>query len=159
MDEKQYLRMRARAEEEYRKNLEAIDRVWHMSHPDKAPPTEAKKPAQTVERVADRIIHPVPVIANGFIVSVAVKEVIQDLPDHTEISQPIILRKILERYPEVKPRIEKDQIKAQIAGALSRMAKANQLLRIRPSHGSEPSVFKKNIVVDLDDTARARPHG
>jgi hypothetical protein len=130
-----------------------------MSHPDKAPPSTPQQVSQRVEKMAEHGIHPIPVISNGFIVSVAVKEAIQELPENAEISQPIILRKILERHPEVKPRIEKDQIKAQIAGVLSRMAKGRQLLRVRPSHGSEPSVFKKNIVVDIDDTARQRPHG
>lgn len=159
MDEKQYLKMRAKAEEEYKKNLEAIDRVWHMSHPDKAPPADPKRPTQAVERLAERGFLAVPVIANGFIVSVAVKEAIRQLPENAEVTQPMILRHILDRYPDVKPRIEKDQIKAQIAGVLSRMTKSGQLIRLRPSHGSEPSVFKKLFRADIDDTARARPHG
>lgn len=159
MDEKQYLKMRAKAEEEYRKNLEAIDRVWHMSHPDKAPPANPKETARMVETLAEHSVHLMPVTGNGFLVSPAVKEVLQELPENAEVSQPIILRKILERYPEVKPRVQKDQIKAQIAGVLSRMAKSNQLQRIRPSHGSEPSVFRKTIQVDVDHTSRPRPNG
>jgi len=162
MDEKQYLKMRAKAAEEYKKNLEAIDRVWHMSHPDREPPSSKTRPLALDSPVMRALTgQPEPVASNGskpFSLSETVKEILAELPDGAEISQPIILNRLTARYPELKPRIQKDQIKAQVAGVLSRMAKSNQLLRIRPSHGSEPSVFKKNIVAGLD-IAPARPHG
>ena len=87
--------------------------------------------------------------ANGFIVSLAVKEAIAEMADTQDISQPIILRKLLHKHPEIEPKIEKDQIKAQIAGTLSRLYKAGKLLRVKASHGSEPGIYKKNIVAEM----------
>jgi hypothetical protein len=160
MDEKHYLKMRAKADEEYRKNLEALDRVWHMSNPDKPPPVPKTK-AQGVEvhhrvSVATLFGDAEPIQTNGtkpFPLSDAVKRVIAQMPEDADISQPIILRRILDIYPEVRPRVQKDQIKAQIAGILSRMTKVNELMRVRDSYGSEPSVFRKSDGVD-HNTAR-----
>lgn len=147
MDEKQYLKMHAKADEEYRKNLEAIDRVWHMSHPDKAPPLHKGGSLGLGSPVMQALMtQPKTTPTNGskpFVLSEAVRQAIEKLPGNADISQPIILRKLLDRYPEIKPRVEKDQIKAQIAGLLSRMAKSDSLERVKAAHGSEPGVFKK----------------
>lgn len=147
MDEKQYLKMRAKADEEYKKNLEAIDRVWHMSHPDKAPPQPKGSTSASYLPPSDTLASPRSgMSSNGskpFVLSEAVKEAIAEHPEFADISQPIILQKLVARYPEIKPRIQKDQIKAQIAGMLSRMVKSEDLRRIREHHGSEPAVFRK----------------
>ena len=147
MDAKQYLKMRAKAEDEFKKNLEAIDRVWHMSHPDKAPPVPKAGSLSDVLRVSEAVIRlPEPLASNGhnpFVLSQAIKQIIAEMPYNAEFSQPVILHKLLIVHPELKPRVARDQIKAQIAGLLSRLAKRDEITRIKEGHGSEPSIFKK----------------
>jgi hypothetical protein len=147
MDEKQYLKMRAKAEDEFKKNLEAIDRVWYISHPDKAPPAPKTPKDADVIHVSSSVVRlPEPLASNGhrpFVLSEAVKQVIAQMPEESGLSQPIILGKLLVKHPDLRPRVEKDQIKAQIAGLLSRMAKRDELIRTKESHGSEPAVFRK----------------
>jgi hypothetical protein len=143
MDEKQYHKAVAKAKEEYEKNLEAINRVWLINHPNTPTPTPAQTTERMVERMAEAGLHATPLNNNGFVLSLAVKESIAQLPETQDISQPMILKRLLAQYPEIKPRVKKEQFKPQIAGVLGRLAKAGKLERIKASHGSEPSIFRK----------------
>ena len=149
MDAKQYLKAIAKAAEEYRKNLEAIDRVWAMNHPNTKPPVSPEKTAKTFERLAEVGIHPAPVASNGFVLSRAVKDFLIETPENVDISQPTILKRLVADHPDIKSRIEHEQFKAQIAGMLTRMFKKEKLERIKESHGSEPAVYRKKAGVDI----------
>ena len=144
MDEKQYLKMRAKAEEEYKKNLEAIDRVWHMAHPDKP------APGSGIVRVsASASLSPSAFfggsVSTPFVLTNTVDQIVAQMPVGSEVSQPIVLAKLLELHPELKPRVKKDQIKPRIAGRLSKMERRDELMKLRQSHGSEPTVFRKVV--------------
>src|ERR1041384_1450487 len=110
MDEKQYLRMRAKAEEEYKKNLEAIDRVWHMAHPDKQfPGSTTASTSRGSSPSVSLATSPAP-----FVLTNVVDQIVAKMPDSSEVSQPIVLARLLDLYPELRPRVKKDQIKPRI---------------------------------------------
>jgi hypothetical protein len=142
MDEKQYLKMRARAEEEYKKNLEAIDRVWHMAHPDKPLPGTRVSPGASVSPSVSLTASQTP-----FVLTNVVDRIVAEMPESSEISQPIVLARLLELHPDLRSRVKKDQIKPRIAGRLSKMERQNELIKMRESHGSEPAVFRKGRLI------------
>lgn len=141
MDEKQYLKMRAKAEEEYKKNLEAIDRVWHMAHPDRPLPGGARFP------LSPSVSPNASLAAAPFVLTNTVDQIVRQMPQGSEVSQPIVLAKLLEAHPELKSRVKKDQIKPRIAARLTKMEKRDELVKVQESHGSDPAVFRKMRIV------------
>lgn len=126
-------------------SLEAIHGLGGMSSEPKIPSPPTVMPSQ----VSTKPIH------KGKLLPVAVKEeavkVVQEITG--DITQPLILRTLLNRFPGSEQVAKDKQWSARIAGVLRMLVEKGYLHKTQQSHSNNPSVYRK--VSEMNEQEKA----
>lgn len=60
-----------------------------------------------------------------------------------DITQPLILQSLLERFPGSEQLAKDKQWSARIAGVLRRLVEKGEIIKIKESHANSPSIYRK----------------
>lgn len=100
------------------------------------PPSQLPLETPTPNGASERKRHP-------FALRRAVREIINNLSDEEEISQPDLYDRLLSSYPALKEQ-EPPNFRAQIASVLNRLAYQEGLITVaRAGRGNNPHVYRK----------------
>jgi hypothetical protein len=136
ISEREYCKMRAKIEDEYHRNVDALDRIWFLSHPLQAPPqktTPNQRPAAIAKPAAE-----VPNAADGevlFSKRGAVRAAIHGLSGH--FGSKDIRAALTASDPEASRQITDNQLSSIIA----RLAELEEIYAVIPKTGRTPAVY------------------
>lgn len=122
MNAKEYERLKAEAQAEYRRKLDAIETVWKMSGGKDAQPANGSTGSVGKGALQQAVRSALLQVTGDF--------TLRDVYDQIKIIDPLFAEKLKDKLPSV-------------SGTLKRMADDNELVLVETGRGKRPSKYRR----------------